>query len=113
ELAEDRRDDGLAATGLLLGQLHQPVPSGRLQRPERLPAVLGRLPAQVDVHDALAGPRSIDRARRIRCTSMLPEPTVDASEQRQWHPTSARNRPARRPLSGACAAIPISPPALS
>ena len=72
--------NSLAATGLLLGQLHQPVPSGRRQGPERLPAVLGRLLAQVDVHDALAGPRSMDRARRIRCTSMLPEATVEACE---------------------------------
>ena len=83
---EDRGDERFPGVGLGFGLLEQLVAAGRLERAKGLAPKLFGFVAQVEDHDAA------NRARdsSMRCTSMLPDATVDACEYRQWSSTSAR-----------------------
>ncbi len=76
--------------GFGLGLLHQLVAAGRLERPQRLAAVLVGVVAEVEDHRLAAA--SSARDSRMRCISMLPEDTVEACEYFQWSSTSPRNQ---------------------
>ena len=73
---QDRRYERFPGVALGLGLLEQLVAAGVLERPKSLASILFGFAAQVQNHDAA------NRARdsSIRCTSMLPDATVDACE---------------------------------
>src|SRR3546814_6593781 len=71
QLFEHGADDLAAPVGLRLRPLHQLVAAGRLEGTQGLAAVLDRLVAALDLHDAA----NIARESRNRCTSMPPDKT--------------------------------------
>ncbi len=73
---QDRGDERFPGVGLGFGLLEQLVAAGGLERAKGLAPELFGFVAQVEDHEAAN--RALDSS--MRCTSMLPDATVDACE---------------------------------